>query len=89
MQASELRELATRAEQGDDFAVDETIAYLRACADAMDAGPVAWRYRYSGAGCWMLCAAPPDLRDPAIESCAALYPVAMPGVRKGGNDASE
>jgi len=78
MTADELRRLAVLIERTDHDAIDRAADYLRACADALDAGPVAWRYRYSGAGCWMLSAAPPDLCDPVIESCAALYPLAIP-----------
>jgi integrase len=44
MTADELRRLAVLIERTDHDAIDRAAAYLRACADALDAGPVAWHY---------------------------------------------
>lgn len=44
MSADELRRLAVLIERTDHDAIDRAAAYLRACADALDAGPVAWHY---------------------------------------------
>ncbi|MFA7327377.1 MAG: hypothetical protein WC121_11975 [Candidatus Kapaibacterium sp.] len=57
--------------------------YLRACADAMDAGPVAWRYKPMFGSPWSLS------DDGYYISCKRdqgyiaekLYPLAMPAVR--------
>lgn len=45
MSPTELRELADRMVGGPwNSDVDAAVTYLRACADALDAGPVAWHY---------------------------------------------
>lgn len=78
MTADELRELADLA-QDDDLAKHsrrQVADYLRACADALDAGPVAWRIRIPGEselGHWFG-------EVPLGEGYTneALYPLAMP-----------
>lgn len=56
MQANELRELAQKIEEKwwrwkDSPTIELKAAnYLRACADALDAGPVAWRCEVRGLG---------------------------------------
>lgn len=87
MTADELRELADKLVDPSDtlfkFHMDQAAAYLRACADAMDAGPVATAWMLRGE---LVNAFP---RPPGNESDlrywidkgyseAPLYPVAMP-----------
>ena len=43
--ADELRRLAVLIERTDHDAIDRAAAYLRACADALEKGPVAWAHR--------------------------------------------
>lgn len=92
MTADELRPLAARLEEHADLHGDlanhdteqaqwerdlrSAAAYLRACADALDAGPVAWRIRIPGEselGHWFG-------EVPLGEGYTneALYPLAMP-----------
>lgn len=82
MTAEELRELANAIEpmacapRFDSLDMPALTAFLRACADAMDAGPVAWRIRIPGEselGHWFG-------EVPLGEGYTneALYPVAMP-----------
>lgn len=83
MQASELREhadmllsaiqLAPPSHRG---SLTAAAAYLRACADALDAGPVAWRIRIPGEselGHWF-----GEVPLGEMYTNEPLYPVAMP-----------
>jgi len=90
MTDDELRRTAVLIERTDLDAIDRAADYLRACADALDAGPVAQVVAVTLEG-----AAGPSYMDLRFVSNRPspdrqlLYPVAMPGARKGGNDASE
>lgn len=81
MTADELRELAGYlisrgcSERCDHDAAD----FLRACADAQEKGPVAWRYKVAQSWSWQFHGTDPaNWRDPYIVTCEELYPIAMP-----------
>ena len=82
MTADELRELAGTLDDVSEISLESRNAaatYLRACAEALDAGPVAWtlqetldkRETTHRAYLWFV--------DPQNSAWAALYPVALPG----------
>ncbi|MFE8033808.1 hypothetical protein [Thiohalocapsa marina] len=84
MTTDELRRLAVLIERTDHDAIDRAAAYLRVCADALDAGPVAAAWMYHGK---LVNAFPrsPRQSEPDIQywldkgySEAPLYLLAMP-----------
>ena len=80
MTADELHHLANWLLQDGTEQHDRAAAYLRACANAMDAGPVAWRYKPMLGSPWSLS------DDGYYISCKRdqgyiaekLYPLAIP-----------
>lgn len=79
MTADQLRRLAVLIERTDYEAIDRAAAYLRACADALEKGPVAWRYKKEGGG-WFVSDNDPQYVEQwnDIEKIKPLYPLAMP-----------
>jgi hypothetical protein len=75
MTAEELRELAYSTDEMDAFAVARAAAYLRACADALDAGPVAWMDPL-----WIEHGGWPgeSFHGAPVDGWVGLYPLAMP-----------
>lgn len=83
MTADQLRRLAVLIERTDYEAIDRAAAYLRACADALDAEPVAWMYpddyermKTSETFCTVFSVkvVSPDRGSTTVQ----LYPLAMP-----------
>jgi hypothetical protein len=75
MTAEELRELAYSTDEMDAFAVARAADYLRACADALDAGPVAWMDPlWIDHGGWP----GESFHGAPVDGWVGLYPLAMP-----------
>ncbi len=79
MTDDELRRTAVLIERTDHDAIDRAAAYLRACADALEAGPAAWlsgRVEHSFETATITD--PACFNDPKIINIRPLYPLAMP-----------
>lgn len=77
MTADELRELAGEIENGCHDSAVQAAAYLRACADALEKGPVAYKHVEEGLRQFYWA----DEDEDSCKECAncqALYHIAMP-----------
>lgn len=83
MTSEELRELADKLVDPSDtlfkFHMDQAAAYLRACADALEKGPVAWVHTEYGNNEYYGAEDEYDAVEcPSCPACTPLYPLAMP-----------